>query len=54
MKDDFGFLVFLAIATIIAFLSGMSIGVNDIRKQAVKHGAAQYNPTTAQFEWRDK
>ena len=24
------------------------------QKQAIEHGAAQYNPITSQFEWKEK
>lgn len=27
--------------------------VNELKQQAIKHGSAQYNPSTAAFEWKD-
>jgi hypothetical protein len=44
-----GFLIALCIGALI--ISDVSA---DWEKQAIEHGAAQYNPITSQFEWKEK
>jgi len=41
---------FVAIFT--GFVIGLMVGHNTLRKKAVELGHAQYNPTNANFEWK--
>ena len=48
--------VALCITLIITGIIGMgnSRGVTQTQKEAIEQGCAQYNPTTASFEWIEK
>lgn len=49
----FGCFCSFVICTLISL--GISSGNTDWwQKQCVEHGAAQYNPTTGNFEWKEK
>ena len=39
---------------ILGCLFGAKIGTEAMQMEAIKRGAAQYNPVTAKFEWLNK
>jgi hypothetical protein len=45
--------VFIFAVFSIGTILGCVVGRYAIQRDAVKHGAAQYNQTTAQFEWKE-
>ena len=55
-KEFFIFLVFATgvVMLILGGLFGAKIGTEAMQMEAIKQGAAQYNPVTAQFEWINK
>lgn len=46
-------LVLMAVLTIGAFLFGHALAAEGYKRQAIQHGAAYYNPTNANFEWKN-
>ena len=45
-------LVAMVALCILCFRTGADVAGNRYQEQAIEHGAAQYNPQTAEFEWK--
>lgn len=46
--------VLLFIGILASNLAGVAIGINYMEKQAIENKVAEYNPVTANFEWRKR
>ena len=50
------FIVILVVVLVMGIIQGVMLGEKRgremMKKEAIKRGAAQYNPVTAKFEWK--
>jgi uncharacterized protein YpmB len=62
MKDELDVPVWLVVITIIYIAFSMAIGIhykedahnyNQLRKQAIEKGFAEYNNTTGKWQWKE-
>lgn len=51
--EDILILIVLCGALVLGFVLGASLRERVFQKQAITHGAAQYNPTNGTFEWKE-
>jgi len=51
-REKIVILVFYVIAFLGGLIIGTLVGRYDLQRDAIKHGAAQYNQKTAEFEWK--